>query len=131
MTTKELELKNKKELEAKSENTYQCKVYVPEVDIYENKDKIILEVDIPGVKKNDVSLSLEDNVLKIDARIKPEEYRELKPLYGEYNVGHYQREFTIAETVRQDEIEAKANNGVLTITIPKAEKSKPRQISIK
>jgi HSP20 family protein len=130
MTTKELELKNKKEMETKSENTYQCKVYIPEVDIYENRDEIVLEADIPGVQKKDVNISLEDNVLRIDAKIRPEEYQGLRPLYGEYNIGHFQREFTIGETVEQDKIAAQVNNGVLKITIPKSERARSRQIAV-
>jgi len=130
MTAKELELKDKKELETKGEKTYSCKIYVPDVDIYENDDAIVVEADIPGVDKKDVKIKLEDNILNIDARVIPEEYDGLKPLYGEYNIGHYQREFRIGETIDQEKINASVYNGVLKITLPKAEKAKPRQITI-
>jgi len=127
MTAKELELKSKKEIETKGEKTYACKIYSPDVDIYENEHEI---VDIPGVKKKDVNLKLEDNVLHIDAKVVPGEYEGLKPLYGEYNIGHYQREFRIGELVDQNKIDACVNNGVLKINLPKTERAKPRQISI-
>ena len=122
MTAKELELKSKKEIETKGEKTYACKIYSPDVDIYENEHEIVLEVD--------VNLKLEDNVLHIDAKVVPGEYEGLKPLYGEYNIGHYQREFRIGELVDQNKIDACVNNGVLKINLPKTERAKPRQISI-
>ncbi|MBF0312817.1 MAG: Hsp20/alpha crystallin family protein [Oligoflexia bacterium] len=131
MTAKELELKDKKELETKGEKTYSCKVYVPDTDIYEDDKAIFLDIDIPGVSKKDVTVKLDNNILSIDAKIRPEEYDGLQPLYGEYNVGHYFREFKIGERVEQDKIDANVNNGVLHLTLHKLEKAQPRQIPIK
>ena len=130
MTAKELELKEKREREVKNETTYSCKVFVPSVDIFENEHEIILEADIPGVDKKDVKVQLENNRLSIEAKIRPEEYDGMRALYGEYNVGHYYRDFQIGELVEQNKINATVDNGVLVVTLPKAEKVKPRQITI-
>lgn len=131
MTAKELELKEKKELESKSEKTYSCKVYMPHVDIYENQHEIILEADMPGVDKKDVQVRLENNVLSIDAKIRPEEYEGMRALYSEYNIGHYYRDFQIGELVEQNKINATVDNGVLVVTLPKVEQARPRLITVK
>ncbi|MBF0362674.1 MAG: Hsp20/alpha crystallin family protein [Oligoflexia bacterium] len=131
MTANELEVKDKKELETTSEKTYSCKVYVPDTDIYENDKEIILEVDIPGVNKNDVKIQLENSVLSIEAKMRPQDYDKLNPLYSEYNIGHFYREFRIGEMVERDKIDASVNNGVLKLTLPKIEKLKPKQIAVR
>lgn len=130
---RELELKEKKEiLNDKGETTYSCKVYVPDVDIYEDDKNIFLEADMPGVKKEDLKLNLENSVLTIDGQVSKDEYKNnLNPLYGEYNIGHFQREFKIGSAVAQKDINASLKNGVLTIKLPKSERAKPRQIEVK
>ncbi|MBF0205918.1 MAG: Hsp20/alpha crystallin family protein [Oligoflexia bacterium] len=131
MNTKELEVKDKKELEITSEKTYSCKVYVPDTDIYENDKEIILAVDIPGVNKNDVKIQLENSILSIDAKVRPQDYDKLRPLYSEYNVGHFYREFRMGEMIEKDKIDASVKNGVLKLTLPKIEKLKPKQIAVR
>ena len=133
MTRKELELRKKTELDkrANHEKTWSAKVYVPEVDIYEDKDSLYLKADMPGVSRENVSIDLKDSVLTIDGHVEPAEYEGLKPLYSEYNVGHFCRSFNLSEKIDQEKIEASMDNGTLTLILPKAEKAKPRHISVR
>lgn len=131
MTKQELELSKKNELKKDSEKTRAEKIFVPEVDICEKSDLLLLQANMPGVTKDNVEISLHENVLKISGRISPDEYQDLNPLYSEYNVGHYERTFDLGEQINQEKIEAKVNDGVLSLVLPKAEKKKPRTIPIK
>ena len=132
MTSKELELRKKAEIEKSQdhEKTFSAKVYVPEVDIYENRDSLVIKADMPGVDKKNVKINLKDNVLTLEGHVDPGEYEGLRPIYSEYNVGHYSRSFNISERIDQESIEASMDNGCLKLTLPKAEKAKPRQINI-
>ncbi len=125
----ELTVKNKTELK-EEEKTYNCKIFVPDVDIYEMKDTIVLTADMPGVKKDRVDVDLKDNVLRIKGHIEPAEYDGLKTIYGEYNVGHYERKFHLSDDINQEKIEAKMENGVLTLKLSKIEKFKAKNIVI-
>lgn len=133
MTAKELTLRDKKEL-AKTqgrEKTYQTRMFVPDVDIYEKSDAIILKADMPGVDKQNVDVNLKEGVLTIEGRVNPTEYENLQAIYSEYNVGHFSRQFNIGDEIDQSKIQAAMDNGVLTLTLPKTEKMAPRQIEIK
>lgn len=131
MTGHELMLKRKNELQTQSEKTRPEKIFVPEVDISEKQDILLLQANMPGVTKDSVEINLHDNILKISGRIQPDEYEGLSPIYSEYNIGNYERTFELGDQIQQDKIEAKVENGVLNLILPKAEKSKPRTISIK
>ena len=130
MTKHELELKKKNELQQSREKTRPDKVFVPEVDIYENQDALILEANMPGVSKESIKVDLKDYTLKIRGEINKSDYEDLNPVYGEYNVGHYERAFDLSNTIDQEKIEASLDNGVLVLTLPKVEKAKPRSIEI-
>jgi HSP20 family molecular chaperone IbpA len=130
MSGKELELREKKELQAKGEATFSCKVYQPDVDILETEKEFVLFSDMPGVKKEDIDITLENNTLRLRGMIRPQEYESLKPLYVEYNLGHYEREFHLSEAVDQDNIEASMKDGVLGLKIRKAEKAQPKKITV-
>ena len=130
MTSKELSLRQKTELQ-NGEKTYSVKVYVPEVDIFEQEDALIVKADMPGVEKSDVEVNLEDGILTIEGKINPKEYDNLRTLYSEYHVGHYRRQFTLGELIDQQKIEAKMENGTLNLTLPKAEKARPKTITIR
>lgn len=130
MTAKELAVREKKELQKKAETTFSYRVYQPDVDIIEKEKEFILYADMCGVGKNDIEVSVENNWLKIRGKVNPKEYENLKPLYVEYNVGHFEREFYLTEQVDQNNIEAKMRDGVLTLRLRKAEKALPRKIKI-
>jgi HSP20 family protein len=129
MTDQELAVKNKQEV-TREEPTRPGRTYQPEVDIFENPEGLWLWFDMPGVENKDVSVHLEDGVLTIEGRVSIDEYKELQPLYTEYNVGNYQRRFSISNDVDTERIEARITNGVLELRLPKAERAKPRKIAV-
>lgn len=130
MDTKELIKKEKEKVEATEERTKNVAYYKPDVDIYETPNEIVLLTDVPGVDPKTVDIDLKEDVLSIEAKINTDVYEGLKPLYTEYRVGHYCRKFTLDTIIDQTGIKAKIVNGVLEITLPKAERAKPRKVSI-
>ena len=131
MPTNNIEIHEKKELRDRAETTYSCKVYTPQVDICEKEDHLLLVADLPGVTREDVQLHLDNQVLTLEGKIRPERYEGLTPRSVEYNVGHFRREFTLGADIDQEKISAAMADGVLRLTLPKVEKAKPRRIEIR
>jgi len=104
--------------------------YVPATDILETDKDLTLYMDLPGVGKDEVSINVEKNILKIEGHINSGSYNDLKLIYKEYNVGNYMREFTLSNQIDQSKIEAKIDNGVLTLILPKVPKLQPQQIQV-
>ena len=127
MFGKDLICKNKTEVQ---EKTSSFKTFMPEVDIYEKSEALFLVADGAGGDKKDVEINLKDNVLSIKGQIKAEGYQGLRPLYGEYNIGHYERRFNLSEKIDQEKVQAQMDNGTLTLTLPKAQAAKARSIVI-
>jgi HSP20 family protein len=86
--------------------------------------------DLPGVKEGDVEVTLDHHLLKIEGRVATELYEGLAPLYTEYNVGHYYREFMLNENIDANKIRARMKNGLLEVELPKVEKTQPRRIEL-
>jgi len=105
--------------------------WLPAVDIFEEKDAIRIMAELPGVKADDVTISLENNVLTIrgEKRQAAEEQTERVHRY-ERCYGVFERGFTVPTTVEADHINAAYEDGVLTVTLPKVERAKTRQISV-
>ena len=116
----ELSVREKKELVAKEEKTIPGRYYVPYADIYETDDALAVVLEMPGVEKKDLNVALENDVLRVDGQIDFSKYKEMEPVYTEYNIGHYARIFTLSNKVDQDKISANLEDGVLTLTLPKA-----------
>ena len=129
MTDQELAVKDKKEV-AREEPTRPGRTYQPEVDIYETKEGLWLWADMPGVDEKSISIDLADGVLTIEGGVALDDYKDLAPLYTEYNVGNYARRFSISSDIDAEKIEARVQNGVLELKLPKAEKAKPRKIAV-
>jgi HSP20 family protein len=125
-----LEVQEKKELVSKEEKTVPAKYYIPPADIYETDDALSVVLEVPGVQKNNLNISLENDVLKIDAQIDLTQYEGYEPIYTEYGVGHFQRAFTLSSKIDQDKITAELNEGVLTLTLKKSKEAKPRRIAL-
>jgi HSP20 family molecular chaperone IbpA len=127
----ELQKADKSNVPAAPEQTYTGPVYTPAVDIYESDDRISLLADMPGVKAKDLKIDLRDNVLTLSGRVDAPEGANEASVLCEYGSGTYFRQFTLSEAIDQSKIDAKLNDGVLHLELPKAERAKPRQISVK
>ena len=127
---KELESSQKKEISTKEEKTKPGKYYVPNTDIYETDGTLVVVMDMPGVEKKNVDIKLEKNVLSVEGQVDLSKYDNLAPVYTEYNVGHFTRSFSVSSEIDSAKISAKMENGVLTLTLPKAKESAPRRIDV-
>lgn len=104
----------------------------PSVDIFENKDQIVLEAELPGMKPEDVNISIENNVLTIHGERKFEKKDEGDNFHRvERSYGNFTRSFTLPPTISSENANAEFENGVLRLTLAKREEAKPRRIEIK
>lgn len=106
-------------------------VYLPNIDICEDKDSIHIAADMPGVGDADVNMTLENDVLTIEGKVAPIEIEGHSPAYTEYGVGDYFRSFVLTEAIDRDRIEATLKDGVLRIVLPRAEAAKPKRIPVR
>lgn len=114
------------------ENGYENAVWAPLTDIYEDKDNYIINADLPGLKKDDVKISYADGQLEISGeRVQEKETKDAKWHRVERSFGKYFRSFSLPKEIKQDNIKAEFKDGQLTITIPKAEEVRPKEIEIK
>jgi len=127
----ELQVQKKRELDSKEEATVPTRAFLPTADIYEGEDALTVVLEMPGVEKNNVQVRVEDGVLSVEGKLDLAKYQGLTPLYTEYNVGHYSRSFRLSSKIDQGKIAAEIKDGVLTLTLPKAQDAKPRTIKIK
>jgi len=130
MSPQELQVQKKRELEGKEESTIPARTFVPTADIFEDREALKVVLEMPGVEKGNVDIRVEDGVLLVEGRLDLTKYRGLQPLYTEYNIGNYSRSFRLSDAIDQDKIGAELKNGVLSLTLPKAEKAKPRTIRV-
>lgn len=104
----------------------------PAVDIVENNDKYILKAELPGINKDDVKITLENNLLTIRGEKKNEFDRKEGNYHRvERSYGSFERYFTIPGSIKSNDIDAQYANGILTLTIPKAEEAKTKMIEVK
>jgi HSP20 family protein len=130
-TNQELQVQQKRELENKEEATTPTRVFAPIADIYETNDALTVILEMPGVEKNNVDIRVEDDILRVNGQLDLSKYKGLLPLYTEYNIGNYARNFRLSNRIDQNKIAAELKDGVLRLTLPKAEEAKPRTIEIK
>jgi HSP20 family protein len=106
--------------------------WVPPVDIRETENHVVLALDLPGLRKEDVNVTLENSVLTIAGERRFESDQKNETLHRlERAYGAFTRSFTLGSQVQADGLEATFQDGVLTVQVPKAEASKPRRIAIK
>ena len=125
-----LQTQEKKELVSKDETTVPVRYFVPTTDIFETEDALTVVMEVPGVGRDAIDITTENDVLKIEAKIDPAKYDGMEPLYTEYNVGHFARSFTLSNKIDQQQISAKLEDGILTLTLKKAKEAMPRKISV-
>jgi HSP20 family protein len=101
----------------------------PPVDIYEMADALVLTADLPGVSKEGLEVRIDDEVLTISG--KAAHAAPGDPIYREYDLPNFFRQFELSEEVDRDRVSAELKNGVLTLRLPKAERARPKQIEVK
>jgi HSP20 family protein len=105
--------------------------WFPAVDVFEDKDSLLVKAELPGLKKEDIEISLHDGYLNLSGERKQEEKHEGTDVYrSERWVGRFHRSISLPCSVEADKIKATYNEGVLTVALPKAEEAKPKQIPI-
>ncbi len=127
--TREIETREKQEVER--EQTRPGLVFRPDVDIVEQERGFTVTADLPGVDEEHVDIRLENGILAIRAELAVEPEAEWQPLYGEYRVGSYYREFALSDRIDASGIEATMKDGVLDLHLPKAEQHRPRNIEVR
>ena len=105
--------------------------WAPSVDIYETPNELVVKADLPDVTEKDIDVRIEDNLLtirgerKFEKNLSEENYLRVERSYGSFS-----RSFSLPNTVNAEGIRAEYNNGVLTVSLPKREESKPRQVKV-
>jgi HSP20 family molecular chaperone IbpA len=131
MASELMEAKKKEQLkERSSENMRSGNVYVPRADIYETQEQLVILADMPGVKQEDVDITLEQNVLTIHGQVEVPSFDQFKLAYSEYGVGDYRRVFALSNEIDRDGIQATVKNGVLKLVLPKSKRAMPRKITV-
>jgi HSP20 family protein len=130
MSPQELQVQQKREIEKKEEATVPARTFVPTADIFEGDSALTVVLEMPGVDKSRVDISVENGILSIQGQLDFSKYEGMQPVYTEYNIGNYRRSFSLSNKIDQGKIGAEMKDGVLTITLPKAEEARPRRISV-
>jgi len=105
--------------------------WMPAMDVHEDKDNLYVKAELPGMKKQDIDISVHDGVLSVAGERKEDEkYRQAEVCRAERFLGRFQRTFTLPTTVNADKVKASYQNGILTVVLPKAETVKPKQIEV-
>jgi len=116
---------------SRTEEGITASTWSPAVDIYETPETIVMKADLPGLSREDIEIQIRDNTLTLRGTrrfakdVQQENYLRIERAYGAF-----QRDFTLPATVQQDKIRAVFRDGVLELTLPKAEESKPTKIAI-
>ena len=129
--SKELKVREKQELAQPAEQTRPGLVFTPSVDIFETDDEITPLADMPGVVPDNLSIDLRDNTLTLEDDITPLEDPKEEMVYADYATGRYYRQFSLSEVIDQAKIDAKLQDGVLRLSLPKVAKATPRKIAVK
>ena len=126
----ELAAREKREAATREERTVPGRFYVPHSDVYETEEALAVVMEVPGVAREAVEIELKEDVLRVEARVDPAKYEGLQPVHTEYGVGHWARAFALPDKVDRERIGARLEDGVLTLTLPKAAEAKPRRIAL-
>jgi HSP20 family protein len=107
-------------------------VWSPPLDLYEDNDHLLVRVELPGMKKEDIEISLHEGVLSISGERKSEgKYNQAETYRSERFYGRFQRTVALPKGVAADKVKATYQDGILTVTLPKTEEAKPKQIEVK
>jgi len=121
---------SRKTLARSDDRSFEVGDWMPSVDIEETKEAFAIKAELPGVKKDDVSINIDKGVLTIKGE-KKTETEDKKRHRVECSYGSFVRSFTLPQSIKVDEVQAEYNNGILNLTIPKSEEAKPKEIEVK
>jgi len=124
-------MERRPENEASLDRARSNSVYVPDVDVLETPEELILVADLPGSSSSEIDVRYEDGELTLHGKVAERKPGEARALLREYGVGHFNRAFTIDEQIDAEKISADYACGVLTVHLPKVEAAKPRTIKVK
>lgn len=111
--------------------TQAAHAWSPALDVYEDKDNFVVQAELPGLKREDIEVSLHDGTLTISGERKAEQRSDDAEIYrAERHVGRFQRTVGLPTTVDTDKVKAGYTDGVLTVTLPKTEEAKPKKIDV-
>jgi HSP20 family molecular chaperone IbpA len=130
MATQAVTPQEKKELAQTEERTEAGKFFSPYTDIHETPKAVVVAMEMPGVDKDSVDITLDKGVLTVKGQVSPQRYESLRPLYTEYNVGNFVRTFTVSTKIDSAAISALMADGVLTIELPKAAEAVVKRIAV-
>ena len=130
MSGKELELREKKELQSKGEATFSCKVYQPDVDILETEKEFVLTVELPGIDMKGLDISFSDGLLTIKGEKKIDSVDSASCHCSERYSGSFERSFHLTRDIDRDKIDATCKDGILRLVLPKSEESVPKKIEV-
>ena len=117
--------------EIRSSDESSITTWAPAVDIYETEHELVVKADLPDIKPEELDIRVENNILtirgerKFEKKVNESNYLRVERAYGSFS-----RSFSLANTVNSEAIKAEYKNGVLTLTIPKREEAKPKQIKV-
>jgi HSP20 family molecular chaperone IbpA len=129
--SKDLQVKEKQEVAAGAEQTRTGPIFTPAIDIFETDGAIIVLADMPGVKSKDLDIDLKESVLTLSGEVEAPQGADDTAIMTEYQTGTYWRQFTLSRVIDQAKIEAALTDGVLRLTLPKADEAVPRKITVK
>ena len=130
MSTNSLTARNEgKQIKAREETRENERYIKPAVNIVETQEGLTLTADIPGAAKESLDINLEKGILTISAPVS--HTMPGNPIYTEFELAHYYRQFTIPETLDPTRVKADLKNGLLILHLPKAEAAKPHRIEIR
>ena len=105
--------------------------WTPAIDVYEDKDQLTVKAELPGMKKEDIELSLHDGCLSVSGERRSEgKYQDAEVYRAERFFGRFQRTVSLPTPVATDKVKAQYKDGILTVTLPKTEEAKPRHIDV-
>jgi len=106
-------------------------ILVPPVDIYETDNEFVIKAEMPGVKKDGINVTLDNNELEISGKINGNLPDEKNLKYSEFNLYNYHRKFNVGDVINRNALSAALDDGILTLTLPKREEVKPKKIEVK
>jgi HSP20 family protein len=106
-------------------------IWNPAIDLYEDKDNVFVKAELPGLKREEIDVSLEDGVLSISGERKAEPTENTETRRSERFVGRFHRTVTLPSEVKHDAVTAQYKDGILSVTLPKVEAAKPKHIEVK